>query len=94
MNKEQVYDEQINALMAQVIDICKEHKIALVASFAIPTEEDPDLVCSTFLIDDAHDPSDNFKKAASILGPRRSSLMQMTTRNKEGEITSVVMIAD
>ena len=41
MNKEDVYDTQINPLMAEIIKICQENKIAMLASFAIPTEENP-----------------------------------------------------
>lgn len=47
MNKEQIYDEQIFPLMQKVLEICQEHHIAYVGSFAIPTEADPDLFCSS-----------------------------------------------
>lgn len=50
-DKEQVYDEQINPLMTQIIDICMKHGIAMFCDFAIPTEEDPDLCCSTVMPD-------------------------------------------
>lgn len=45
--KEEVYDAEIHPLMAQIIEICQRHKIAMVAQFAIPTPADPDLVCTT-----------------------------------------------
>ena len=32
MSKENVYDEQISPLVHQIIDICKEHNIALLLS--------------------------------------------------------------
>lgn len=47
MNKEQVYDEKIVPLMAQIIDICHEHNIGMVADFEIPNDEDQDLWCCT-----------------------------------------------
>lgn len=50
MTKEDVYDEHINPLMAQIIAICHEHGIAAVCSFHIPNDEDDELMCSTMLI--------------------------------------------
>ena len=54
MNKEQIYDEQISPLMAQVIEICKAHKIGVLASFAIPIPEDFGLRCTTALLEDEY----------------------------------------
>ena len=51
MNKEQIYDEQISPLMKQIIAICKECGIATTCTFAIPIDEDPELVCSTRIPD-------------------------------------------
>lgn len=51
MNKEQVYDEKINPLMAQIIEICEEHGIAMFCDFAIPTPEDNGLMVSTVMPD-------------------------------------------
>lgn len=36
MNKEQVYDEKIAPLMTQIIAICQEHKIAMLAHVLHP----------------------------------------------------------
>ena len=52
MDKEQVYDTEINPLMAQIIAICKRAGISMFATFAIPTESNPDLCCSTRLSDE------------------------------------------
>lgn len=49
MNKEQVYDTLLHPLMDQILSICREHKIAMIASFAIPTQADPDLHCTSLL---------------------------------------------
>lgn len=43
MNKEEIYDEKIAQLMAEIIAICQQHKIAMLASFTISTEDDPTL---------------------------------------------------
>ena len=47
--KEKIYDEQISPLLKQVIEICKEHKIPMIANFGfdpVPelSKEDQDLV--------------------------------------------------
>jgi hypothetical protein len=52
MNKEQTYDERIAPLMTQIIAVCQEHGIAMLASFCIPTPEDADLQCTTHLPDE------------------------------------------
>jgi hypothetical protein len=49
VNKEEAYDAEISPLMTQIIAICKTHGIAMVCSFAIPTEADADLGCTSVL---------------------------------------------
>lgn len=53
--KETIYDEQINPLMAQILAICKEHNIEMVASFALDDgdgdgDEDEGLMCSSYVL--------------------------------------------
>lgn len=50
-NKEAVYDELIYPLMSQIVRICYENGIAMVAQFHVPNPDDPDLMCSTQLTD-------------------------------------------
>ncbi|MGU7854960.1 hypothetical protein ACV22X_19705 [Burkholderia orbicola] len=50
ISKEHVYDDLISPLMAQLLSVCKDHKIAILASFSIPTDEDPELACTSALI--------------------------------------------
>lgn len=50
MNQEEIYDERISPLMKEILTICKEHKIPMVASFACPNDDDPDLRCTSGLI--------------------------------------------
>lgn len=45
MNKEQIYDEQINPLMRRIIEICAEHRIPHACQFAL---DHPGFMCSTF----------------------------------------------
>lgn len=52
MNKEQIYDTQINPLMAQILEICKANGIAMLATFDIPTPENPHWACTSHLPDE------------------------------------------
>jgi hypothetical protein len=76
--KEQIYDEQINPLMAQIIKICDEHNISFVFSAQLTTdEEDEDgamLCTSCKLPDDAHQ---CLKEAASIIYHKRPRTLSM-----------------
>ncbi|WP_439885801.1 hypothetical protein ACTACK_12815 [Pseudomonas syringae] len=70
MNKEQVYDEQISPLMQQIIEVCKEKGIAMIASFDIahdgigPDGEDcSGLLCSSLLPDGDGKPNLSFTQA-------------------------------
>lgn len=57
--KEAIYDEHISPLMAQIITLCKEHKINMIADFSLgpdPTCDDQPLYCTTALT--KVDPSD------------------------------------
>ena len=52
MNKEQVYDERISPLITRILDICKEHGIAMLTTFSLPTDEKPGLQCSSMCPDE------------------------------------------
>ena len=90
MNKEQVYDERIAPLMTQIIEVCREHKIAMLATFAIPTPDDNTLACTTHLPDESGNLPDGIAQAArAVRGPRP---MMLTTRNAAGEVTKVTAV--
>lgn len=93
MNKEQIYDEQISPLMAQIIEICKEHKIAHLACFAIPNDDDPDLRCSTAQLTADFEPPDEFLQAWKHLRPGgRASMMMLRTENGDGSTTLTAIV--
>ncbi|HEF0076123.1 TPA: hypothetical protein R8G76_001379 [Citrobacter youngae] len=46
-NLESVYDEKISPLMTQIIAICKEHNMPMVASFAYENCEEKGRSCCT-----------------------------------------------
>ena len=67
MRKEQTYDEKIFPLMKQIIAICKESKIAMVCTFDIRDEDDPDLLCTSCLTTDNYDPPALFRQMVAML---------------------------
>lgn len=81
VNKEQIYDAQIFPLMAQILDICKEHKIAMVAAFHTPNDEDAELFCSSRV------PGENGEYPAYL-----KDLSAIVSRNIRGESAHLVMI--
>ena len=62
-NKEEIYDDILNPLVAKIIALCQEHGIAMFASFAIPTPEDADLACTTCLPDGDGNTPDYLQRA-------------------------------
>lgn len=92
-NKEQIYDEQISPLMAKIIEICREHKIAHLACFAIPTEDDPSLRCTTGQLGDEFQPPDEFLQAWKFIRPSsRSSAMMLRTESSDGTATITAIL--
>ena len=92
MNKEKIYDEQISPLMSQVIDICKKNNIAMLMTFSIPTEDDPDLACTTAILDDESKPTESMVKAYNIIMGRASGGMMITTRRQDGSISGMTAV--
>ncbi len=72
--REKAYDEKIAPLMTEIIKVCKEHKIPMIASFELDLDrgQDNPLMCTTILLEDpkiVH--SSDLKKAAQILRPNK-----------------------
>jgi hypothetical protein len=96
MNKEQVYDEKINPLMAQIIAICQEHNIAVVASFHTPNDDDEDLFCATCIPDENGSFPYYLAELSSVInrslrggdGP----VMMMTTTDADGVKTMTAIL--
>jgi hypothetical protein len=100
MNKEQVYDDKISPLMQQIIDICKEHGIAMMASYDIAHDGDgPDgedcssLVCSTLLPDGDNNQNQVFAQANAHIRRRgRPAPMMITTDHGDGSRTMTAVM--
>jgi hypothetical protein len=80
--KEEIYDEQINPMMAQIINICKEHKIAMLCDFSL--DLDSGLKCTTALLEDDHDPPEEMLRAMKTLKPAPRSVERITITHPDG----------
>lgn len=92
-NKEAVYDDEISPLMAQILEICKANGISMVAHFAIPTEDDPDLVCTSCLPDETDDFAPTVRSAhAAIMRGHSGPAFAITTRDSDGKVLASEVI--
>jgi hypothetical protein len=97
MDKEAIYDEKINPLMAEIIKICQEHKIAMVASFATPSDEDLDLFCSSRLPDETDEFPGHLAELSKVISRHingTSSMMMMTVEHGDGTKTMTAIVGD
>nr|WP_319555972.1 hypothetical protein [uncultured Vibrio sp.] len=87
MNKEQIYDEKISPLMQQIIHICQDNNITMLASFSIPTEESPSLACTTALLsNDSDQLHDIYQKCARMIrNPSTSMLIKISSQESQGK---------
>lgn len=79
--KEEIYDEQIFPLMAQVIEICKRHRIPMLFDVALGCESEDDdgqLKCTTVLLDDEYEPSPEMLQAYEHIRPKRATFAAFT----------------
>ena len=96
MTREEAYDSNISPLMTQIVAICKEHGIPMVASFQLNDERPADdaFCCTTILVGgkDFADTCEALSAASSALRPRRSPMMMLTSRDAEGNVTRMETI--
>lgn len=94
MNREEAYDKHISPLMTQIIALCKEHDIPMLASFQYNDDRAEEgattALCTTAL------PFDNtceaLRRAINCVRQPRGPAMMLTTRNAAGEITNMTAI--
>ena len=87
--KEKVYDAQISPLMAEIIAICRKHKIAHVCAFTLDEEEG--LCCITANITEDFEPEERLIAAKHALYPSPQTLT-LTTRDGDGNVTKSEVI--
>ncbi|WP_175810615.1 hypothetical protein [Burkholderia cepacia] len=85
ITKEQIYDEKISPLMTQIIAICKEHGIPIVASFFTPGDDDPELAVTTALLGNGFEAPKNFENALRELRPELFGGTPLMLRTDHGD---------
>lgn len=92
MSKETVHDERIAPLMTQVIEICRAEGISMIASFAVPSDDDPDLRCTTNLADETG--TFVFADACRLIrhGQHSVAPLMLTTRDRDGNATTMTAV--
>lgn len=92
MTREEIYDAQIAPLMGEILRICKEHKLPMLADFDLSSDEDEGLKCTSALLDETWNPAEAMVQAFGILRPRSRSPLMMTVEHADGskEITAIL----
>ena len=90
---EKVYDEQINPLMAQIIEVCKQHNMPFIASFQYASDgKDDHQFCTTCVLPEERPVAPALEKCYDALFTRRAPMMMLTTRDKDGNVTQMTAI--
>jgi len=72
--KEAIYDDKIAPLMTQILAICQEAKIPMIADFGL----DDDLHCTSALLSETFEPSHGQLQAFKWLRPKPAPLLALT----------------
>ena len=84
---------EIEEHMKEIIRICKENKIAVVAQFAIPNDEDDGVLCTTTLTTKEYDPPAHMIEATAFLSNGgRPPTMNMTVESANGDQTHIAVL--
>ncbi len=92
MNKEQIYDRDIFPLMGKVLEICQANKIAMLATFSIPTPEDDGLCCTSHTPDETGKLPDRIAACVQAAKGRPASSAMITMTRPDGSKTMTAVI--
>ena len=87
-DKESVYDEQISPLMTQIIAICKEHQLPMVADFQYSNDEENGPAHCTTTLPFKGIADEKLERVSVILRPQRPVCLAEThVTNPDGSKT-------
>lgn len=92
MTREEIYNTQINPLMAQILQICQANKIPMLADFDLASEENAALKCTSCLLDPTWKPGPEMLRAFQHLRPRAESPMMVTVDHGNGSKTMAAIL--
>jgi hypothetical protein len=81
-NFEEIYDEKISPLMKQVISICKEHKIPMIADFFLRNDEGGNFTAFTALCEEDFDPPEYYLEAIKLFRKKPVVMTSITVETK------------
>lgn len=93
-NLEDVYDEEIAPLMSRIIEICKEHKLPMFATFLYlndPDESGDDALCTTNLMFEERPIPEKLLGLIKIVSPSRGSPLRMRVTKNDGSVEDTVI---
>lgn len=64
----------------------------MLMTFSIPTEDDPDLACTTAIVEKQCEPPEPLVKAYNVLMGRSSGGMMITTRRQDGSVANMTAV--
>ncbi len=94
MNREDVYDNQISLHMTEIIRLCKEHDIPMVASFQY-NDDRPDgeaQLCTTVILNQQDAACPGLHNAARALRGGDHAVTMLTVRDGDGNVTRMEAI--
>lgn len=88
-DKEDVYDNQISPLMTQIIAICKEHNVPMVAQFQFRNDEEegPGLCTTTLPIEGFA--CEKIRRIGAAMQPERPICIAETIEKLPGGVTKI-----
>lgn len=92
MSKEDIYDNEISPLVAQVIALCQKHGIAMIANFACPNDEDESVQALSMVPDENDEHPTNHQEALHCIRPPRRSPLMLTTSHADGSKTMTAIL--
>lgn len=93
-DKEKIYDTEIEPHMKAILEICKRENIAMLASFDVPNDADPDLCCTSMTPNEEGNPKRHLRALAVIKGESGVSPMRITTRGAQGNTIREMIVLD
>ncbi len=92
--KEDFYDDKISPLMSEIIKLCQEAEIPMIADFALDYNDDEEchLKCTTHLLDPEWGTPPEMNHAKDVLRPNERSPMMVTTEKPDGSKTITAIL--
>lgn len=92
---EQVYDDEIAPLMAQILEVCQKHRMPMVASFQYKLDEVGEAEhCSSGLAYKERGPSPMIKRMTVLLTGIKQPGMKISVVDKDGRVVRQEVILD